>query len=193
MRQNPDQTQVTMSSRTKAPLKATLALAGALFMVCAAAQQAPALVQPAGSSLALATRQPKTQATQFSGSVVLHGVLVARWRPSGPPGRGLKAHFHLLPTPESQGSLPHFEGHLVSHLSINQGMKVLAQASSPSIAREFAHRKRLEVHAEGLFSLRHLQVDAACLAHATARVEQVDPIGVSFEVAAIDVPSCSKP
>ncbi len=173
---------------------AVLALALFPFGLASALAQAPLrMIVPEGGSLLPiqnADRAPKTQAVPFSGTVVLHGFLVARWLPSGPQGRTLKPHFHLLPAPESAAGLPHFEGHRVSHLSIRQGMKVLAQATSPGIAREFASRQRLEIHAEGLFSLRQLSVDALCLSHARAQVEQVDPIGVSFQAAATAFPGC---
>ncbi len=168
-------------------LSATLCLAtnGAM------AQETRQLVQPKGSAWVRAASHPKTQDAQFAGTVVLHGFLVARWLPNERHGRGPVAHFHLLPAPESALGLPHFEGHPVTHLSISQGMKVLAQATSPAIAKEFAGRRHLQVHAEGLFSLRQLRVDAACLSHASVRVEQVDPIGISFQASTTAFPGCA--
>jgi hypothetical protein len=167
----------------QAHLKAAMLLL-VLAMTClvGAADQAPlVLVHPAGTSLALAASSTKTPSAQFTGTVVLHAFLVARWLPSDPEGRRLKAHFHLLPTPESAQSLPHYQGHPLTHLTVPQGLKLLAQATSPDIAREFASRRQPVVHAEGLFSLRRLRVDAVCLSRASAQVDHVDPIGFTFQ------------
>jgi hypothetical protein len=168
----------------------------ALVMPCAVPASEPEplpLVQPASASLTLAAPTKQTRSAEFKGTVVLHGSLVARWLPSGAGGRRLKAHFHLLPTPESAQSLPHYQGHLVTHLTIPQGLKLLARATSPDIAREFASRRQPVVHAEGLFSLRRLRQDAACLSRASAQVTHVDPIGFTFQDPGSASVQCTNP
>jgi hypothetical protein len=160
---------------------------------CAAESEPLTLVQPAGASLVLAVQTNKIASSRFTGTVVFHGFLVARWLPSDTPGRRLKAHFYLLPAPESAKSLPHYQGHPLTHLTVPQGLKLLAQATSPDIAREFASRRQPVVHAEGLFSLRRLRLDAACLSRASAQVDHVDPIGFTFQDPGSASVQCANP
>jgi hypothetical protein len=177
------------------PFRSALALSvlvGALAatITSASAQEPLAVVQPVGMSLVLAKPTTLTRDAQFKGTVVVHGFLVARWLPGGGEGGRLKAQFYLQPTPESAKSLPHFQGHPLIHVTVSQGLKLLAQATSPAIARQFASRRQLSVHAEGLFSLRGLRLNAACLSRASAQVDQVDPIGFSFQDTAAAASSC---
>ena len=144
----------------------------------AGAAEPPTLNQPAGTKLSLLPRDADPARARFAGSTAVHGILVAQWLPAESGPAPLARRFQLLLVPASAAQLPHFAGHRLTHLELGDGMQLLADATSPAIADEFADMQRIAVHVEGIFVINGLQLGGACLAAGQARVDMVDPIRV---------------
>jgi hypothetical protein len=155
-------------------------IAGVSIGAAVRAQPGPELVQPQGSGLAFERQDPAVPAASFSGHTTIHGILVAQWHRSPENEAELRPFFHLLPVPQSARRLPHFLDQPVVQMAVTNGMRALEQASSTTIAAEFARRERPVIHVEGIFSITGFSIGKPCLAAATVTVEDVDPVRVRF-------------
>jgi hypothetical protein len=161
------------------PLK-LIALTGLLLASQALAQARPDLVLPPASRLQLLPGTGIDGPAAFSGTTIIHAILVAQWVPNA-NGDGLPgATFHLLPVPQSALQIPHLQGAPMRFLAIADGQRLLARATHDDIAAEFASRRLGVVHIEGLFSITGLRVGTPCATAGEAQIVEVDPIRVRF-------------
>jgi hypothetical protein len=173
----------------------TAVAAAALVFVAAAqaAGQARAALEMPPSSTLRPLDKPggKAGVVAFDGSTTIHGVLVAQWV-RGPDGKGrARPSFRLLPIVRPATQLPHFKDTPLRFVDVPNGRDLLARATSEAIAKAFDAREREFIHVEGLFSITKFRLGATCAAAGTARVTDVDPIGVHFPARA-EIVDCVK-
>jgi hypothetical protein len=155
-------------------------IAGMFLSAGACAQTQAPLELPATSKLLPLKGAASSSSVEFSGTTTIHAILVAQWQPNANNTGHSGQSFQLLPVPQSAAQIPHFRGAPLKFIAVANGMEILAQATSQTVADDFSSRKTGVIHVEGIFSIKGLKIGSPCKTAGQAEVVEADPVRVRF-------------